>query len=107
MEQGQDDDDNEEEEAMEEDIETIPIIQAWDNEPLVRHHRTDPPVSLYVNPPPSEERREETEEFSMEDGSSGDAVTLVPEKIHICSIDWAAFTQIRTDDIMVRTRRAG
>lgn len=88
-----------EEEAMEEDIEAISIIQAWDNEPLVRHHRTDPPMSLYVNPPPSEEKREETEEFAM-DGSL--EATLVPEKIHICSIDWAAFKQIRTDDIMVR-----
>lgn len=85
--------------AMDEEIEAIPIIQAWDNEGLVRQHRTDPPASLYVHPPPSEEKREEMEEFAMEGTRE---TTLVPEKIHICSIDWAAFTQIRTDDIMVR-----
>ena len=87
-------------ETMEEDIMPIPIIQAWDNEQLVRQHRKDPPESLYVNPQPSEERREETEEVAIDDGSSEPA-THVPEKIHICSIDWAAFKQIRTDDIMV------
>jgi hypothetical protein len=95
----EEDNDQQQEQAMEEEIKVIPIIQAWDNEALVRQHRTDPPTSLYVNPPPPEEKREETEEFVLEETTE---TTLVPEKIHICSIDWAAFKQIRTDDIMVR-----
>jgi hypothetical protein len=99
----EDDDNNEQEQAMEEEMEAIPIIQAWDNEALVRQHRTDPPTSLYVNPPPLEEKREEIEESAMEETRE---TTLVPEKIHLCSIDWAAFKQIRTDDIMVRNMQS-
>jgi hypothetical protein len=95
----EEEDNNEQEQAMEEEVEIIPISQAWDNEALVRQHRTDPPTSLYMNPPPSEEKREAMGEFAMEGTTE---TTLVPEKIHIFSIDWAAFTQIRTDDIMVR-----
>merc|ERR1719148_486120 len=33
-------------------------------------------------------------------GGDGNGAVLVPEKIHLFAIDWAAFKQIRTDDIM-------
>lgn len=99
----QDDDykeqEREDDTMMDEDIEPLPIKEAWDNEELVRKHREDPPVSLFVNPPQSEEKREETEEFAM--GTSVKEAALVPEKIHLFGIDWAAFKQIRTGDIMV------
>ena len=84
---------------MDKDVEPIPILQAWDNEELVRQHRTDPPTSLFVNPPSDEEKREETEEFAMDDSVNEAAHT--PEKVHLFAIDWAAFKQIRSDDIMV------
>lgn len=74
--------------------EPIPVEQAWDNGKLTRPHRIDPPKTLWVNPPNivTEEENYATEE--------SEAPSLVPEKIHLCSIDWAAFKQIRTDDIM-------
>ena len=77
--------------------ESIPEIQAWDNEELVRFQRVDPPVSLWKIPPEDGETTDVVDEFAMET----DKPTLVPEKIHIFSIDWAAFKQIRTDDLMV------
>lgn len=101
VEEGHEEEQQEEEGAamMDEDTEPLPVVQAWDNEELTKQHRTDPPTSLFVNPPPSEERREETEEFAMD--SAVKEAELVPEKIHLFGIDWAAFKQIRTDDIMV------
>ena len=89
--------DNDDTTMMEEDAEPLPILQAWDNEKLVKEHRVDPPSSLYVNPSLSEETQE-MDEFAMTPAAPA---TFVPEKIHLCSIDWAAFKQIRTDDIMV------
>ena len=69
-------------------------MKSWCESIEKTHH-----VSLFVNPPPSEEKREETEEFAMD--ASVKEAALVPEKIHLFGIDWAAFKQIRTDDIMV------
>lgn len=69
---------------------------AWDNEQLVRPERKDPPPSLWPIPPPEDIEKEDNE-FAMET----DKPVLVPEKIHLFSIDWAAFKQIRTEDIMV------
>lgn len=80
--------------------EALPAVQAWDNEELVRFQRVDPPTSLWKLPPDGEaadESQPPTDEFSMET----DKPTLVPEKIHLFSIDWSAFKQIRTDDLMV------
>lgn len=73
----------------------LPVVQAWDNEAMVRSQRADPPVSLWKNPP-SDTNAEPKDEFAMEQ----DEPTLVGEKVHIFSIDWAAFKQIRTNDIM-------
>lgn len=85
-------------EAMEEEKEPLPIVQAWDNETLVSEQRKDPPGSLWANPPPADEEREDTgDDFAME---SAGPTTHVPEKVHIFSIDWVAFKQIRTPDIM-------
>jgi hypothetical protein len=76
----------------------LPILQAWDNESLVGMHRTDPPQSLWKNLPlDTTEVTEQVDEFREE---TAKPPTLVHEKIHIFSIDWAAFKQIRTNDIM-------
>jgi hypothetical protein len=80
------------EERMEEDA--LPISEAWDNEELTRPHRTDPPKELWLKPP---EDAVEEENYAMEDAGPA---SLTPEKIHICSIDWSAFKQIRTDDVL-------
>ena len=79
---------------------SLPVVQAWDNEELVRFQRSDPPPSLWKIPQVTDV--EAADEFSMET----DKPTFVPEKIHIFSIDWSAFKQIRSEDLMVRTRRA-
>jgi len=59
----------------------LPVIQAWDNQELVREFRVDPQVVVGMN-------------------DNGNETQTVPEKIHIFAIDWAAFKQIRSDDIM-------
>jgi len=57
---------------------------------------------LWKNPPEGEgpeagcETTAEKDEFAMEI----DKPTLAPERIHIFSIDWSAFKQIRTEDLM-------
>ena len=76
--------------------ESLPVTQAWDNEELVRFQRSDPPPSLWKIPPDTD--AEEEDEFSMET----EKPTLIPEKIHVFSIDWSAFKQIRSEDLMVR-----
>lgn len=80
----------------------LPVIQAWDNEKLVRRHRVDPPSSLWLIPPPASADEDAAaaaaaaDSFAMDE----DKPTLVSEKVHIFSIDWAAFKQIRTQDVM-------
>jgi hypothetical protein len=68
----------------------LAIEQAWDNWELVKRFRVDPPSSDNKD---SMEKLEE-EEFIPK------TVSVVPTKIHIFSIDWACFKQIRTDDLM-------
>ena len=86
---------NEDEQQMD-TMEDAPlaITEAWDNEALVRQHRTDPPKNLWVNRP--DDAVFEDEDYAMEGGST----KLTEEKIHIFSLDWSAFKQIRTDDII-------
>eukprot|EP00547_Thalassionema_nitzschioides_P009810 CAMPEP_0194228754 /NCGR_PEP_ID=MMETSP0156-20130528/43535_1 /TAXON_ID=33649 /ORGANISM="Thalassionema nitzschioides, Strain L26-B" /LENGTH=627 /DNA_ID=CAMNT_0038961273 /DNA_START=698 /DNA_END=2578 /DNA_ORIENTATION=- len=86
--------DAEKEEENPIEAEPIPVEQAWNNEKLTRPHRIDPPEALWVNPP---DTLTEEENYALEET---EIPSLVPEKIHLCSIDWAAFKQIRTDDIM-------
>jgi hypothetical protein len=82
-----------EDDAMEE--EALPVVQAWENEELVREHRWDPPKALWLVPP--QDNEEARDEYSMEVTVEP---TVMPEKVHVFSIDWAAFKQIRSDDIM-------
>lgn len=74
--------------------ESISVDQAWDKEALTRALRTDPPSSLWKVVPPEPEDRERS--FATESQKP----TYVPEKIHLFAIDWAAFKQIRTQDVM-------
>ena len=60
----------------------LPVTQAWDNHELVQEFRKDPVVG----------------------NNDNDTNETVPEKIHLFAMDWAAFKQIRSEDIMVRTK---
>jgi hypothetical protein len=75
------------------DREPLPLEQAWDNEELVSSLRVDPPCDLF----PTASMNENTSETHPDMDSHH---VLVETKIHLFSIDWAAFKQIRTDDIM-------
>lgn len=82
--------------GMETEASVLPVVQAWDNEAFVRSQRVDPPTVLWKNPPT---------EASGDDAAKNDFITaetptMVPEKVHIFSLDWAAFKQIRTNDLM-------
>ncbi len=83
----------------------LPIEQAWDNWKLVSKFRADPPGNLLSNGNTSGE-------IVLSLGADGDTsgmdtaefipkkIVVVPSKIHIFSIDWAPFKQIRTDDLL-------
>ncbi len=71
--------------------EPLPLEQAWDNEELVGSMRVDPPESLY---PASDVQ------VTDRDGESSEEPKHIPTKIHLFAIDWAAFKQIRTDDVL-------
>ena len=74
----------------------IPLVNAWDNEKMVRSQRIDPPKKLWkVVPPDAELNMDETQTYTMQPIEA----SLVPEKIHLFAIDWAAFKQIRTNDL--------
>lgn len=111
-----DDDDNGEdgEEAMDDEEDNVaewekakkdplPIEQAWENWKLVKRFRVDPPPGLLTSGDgetevvvdcPTDEMEGETKEFIPK------KVSVVATKIHIFSLDWAPFKQIRTDDLM-------
>jgi len=100
----------------------LPMKQAWDHFDLVKRYRVDPPgrlqpiTSYSSTATPAGEKLEEddtkmaadstADAASMTEVSTSDekgedgAPTPVMEKIHMFAIDWAAFKQIRTDDIM-------
>ena len=77
----------------------LPIEQAWDNHKLVKHQRVDPPVKLWKIAPTSTTEGGISVDQSQEFASQLVESVLVPEKIHLFSIDWAAFKQIRTKDL--------
>ncbi|KAL7542916.1 hypothetical protein ACHAXR_012358 [Thalassiosira sp. AJA248-18] len=85
----------------------LPINQAWENWKLVKQFRVDPPAGLLVGNGdgmgdlPLSENGGEVKEFIPRN------VVIVPTKIHIFSIDWAPFKQIRTDDLMSYFRDYG
>ena len=81
----------------------LPIEQAWDNWKLVKQFRSDAPAGLLTGGDGGTggsigngegEGDESTKEFIPR------TVSVVPTKIHLFSIDWAPFKQIRTDDLM-------
>lgn len=76
----------------------IPIEEAWDNEQYVIEHRVDPHRSLWKEK--IEMTKNHSEEEEMNDENLAVEEEFVYEKIHMFSIDWAAFKQIRTNDIM-------
>ena len=90
----------------------LPDEQAWENWKLVRKFRSDPPGNLLSNGNTSGE-------IVLSLGSDGDVsgmdtaefipkkIVVVPTKIHIFSIDWAPFKQIRTDDLLSYFRDYG
>ena len=84
---------------------SLPVIQGWDKEKLLRQYRIDPPKSMWKNPPSTtdddaavETSATKMNEFRMEPPKPA---TVVPDKIHLFAIDWAAFKQIRNKDLMV------
>jgi hypothetical protein len=113
---GDDDDDNDDDEAMDDDRDDVaewektksdplPVEQAWENWELVRRFRVDPPLSI-ADPTNSVDGPEGGN--GREFASIGErTVATVPTKIHVFSIDWAPFKQIRTDDIMSYFRDYG
>lgn len=77
----------------------LPVEQAWENWKLVEQFRVDPPASS------SDAAREEGEEEATE--FIPKHVAIVPTKVHVFSIDWAPFKQLRSDDIMSYFRDYG
>lgn len=115
------DDDMEQEEGVDDVAEwektkrdPLAIEQAWDNWEQVKQFRVDPPSSKggdvaevrlsdsfsndvwhgHGNEDAAMDKSEDKEDFIPK------TVTEVPTKIHVFSIDWACFKQIRTDDLM-------
>ncbi|KAK1735402.1 nuclear cap-binding protein subunit 3 [Skeletonema marinoi] len=83
----------------------LPIEQAWENWKVVSKFRADPPGNLLSNGNTSGEI---VLSLGSDSATSGmdtaefipKKIVVVPSKIHIFSIDWAPFKQIRTDDLL-------
>ena len=139
MEQEGDNDDENEEDAGDQaggsggERPPLPVVEAWDNEDLVREFRVDPIGSPSLVQSSADASGDTTAIVSAKIKEEGDDMDLtvgveaitaqneaewptavktehmdtdvqaepVPEKIHLFAIDWAAFKQIRSDDIMV------
>jgi hypothetical protein len=82
--------------GMETEATELPFVQGWDNEAFVRAQRQDPPASLWKDPPSEAAVETPKSDFVVSEAPA----TLVTEKIFIFSIDWAAFKQMRTNDLM-------
>jgi hypothetical protein len=74
---------------------TTEAEHAWDKETLLRPMRRDPPSHLWKNNDTSTPAKQDP--FSIQPAK---LATWVPEKLHLSSLDWAAFKQIRNQDIM-------
>lgn len=123
-----DDDDMEEEEQRNDDymlgerrndhhnkssnLQMVELSEAWDNEDLVGSMRVDPPECLWNKRSKSDAMEDDgndqdpgddmalEEENKDNSNDNNDHVKYVPTKIHLFAIDWAAFKQIRSDDIL-------
>lgn len=71
----------------------VPSEQAWDKIDLVGEQRVDPPPELWLDPPVETNPIQDEFEMKVEPRQ------LEPRKLHLFSIDWAAFKQIRTSDL--------
>ena len=81
----------------------LPVTECWDKEEMLRAMRSDPPPEMWIrrlDPTPLVEESNGIEESADVDKEVKEAIMWVPEKIHVCSIDWAAFKQIRNKDLM-------
>jgi len=82
----------------------LPVTQCWDKEEMLGALRSDPPPELWIKPtiptPPSEGTETEMGENDGDSDMKKETVRWVPEKIHLFSVDWAAFKQIRGKDLM-------
>jgi hypothetical protein len=107
-----DDDDDDDDEAMDDDgddvaewektkSDPLPVEQAWENWKLVGRFRVDPP------PPSLDDAEGRPGGDGFASSSKGRTIEIVPTKIHVFSIDWAPFKQIRTDDLMSYFRDYG
>lgn len=79
----------------------VSIEEAWDNEEFIEKERVDPPKSLYSKSTQNKDGKNHSLSEVMEmDVVITQSEKVVPEKIHLFAIDWAAFKQIRTVDII-------
>lgn len=92
-EESDDGDNNNDSQQKKEKREPLPLEQAWENEKLVSSLRVDPPSDLYLSASMNENANKTHDDM-------GSIHVFVETKIHLFSVDWAAFKQIRTDDIM-------
>ena len=74
---------------------TIVVEEAWDNDDKAHQFRIDPPRNLWKLSLNSETNDAEDDVLDEDNPA-----TFAEEKIHMFSIDWAPFKQIRTNDIM-------
>ncbi|KAL7532007.1 hypothetical protein ACHAWF_003985 [Thalassiosira exigua] len=83
----------------------LPTEQAWDNWAQVARFRVDPPPGLLS--PDGAANDEDADDVVETDEFVPQRATLVPAKIHVFSVDWCPFKQIRTDDLMAYFRDYG
>ena len=81
----------------------MPILNsAWDNFEFLQKMRTDAPSHLIgLDGLPKDNVSSSLIANGDVVDNSNNVPSVVPEKVHLFTIDWAAFKQIRTDDIMV------
>ena len=83
-------------------IDGLPLEKAWDKESMLRPIRRDPPPYLWNESPSHADTLKTTrapDPFAMYDETTK-AATWITDKLHFSAIDWAAFKQIRNDDLV-------
>jgi hypothetical protein len=107
---GDDDHDDEEDNIAEWEKakkDPLPVEQAWENWNIVQQFRVDPPPTQTESGSNGVQDEVGTMEGNIPFLPSKQSATIVPTKIHLFSIDWAPFKQIRTDDILSYFRDYG
>jgi hypothetical protein len=85
----------------------LPVEQAWENWNIVQQFRVDPPPTQTESGSNGVQDEVGTMEGDIPFLPFKQSATIVPTKIHLFSIDWAPFKQIRTDDILSYFRDYG